>query len=107
MVQHRHRAADWRGRKNVEGVGEMSEAQAHSAYLSADGEARNFSALCSLIRPTSGRTTGCSNLGLANALYSRSDPFPSSRDHVVTAGAMKRVSRRSPRQEIEDSEATP
>lgn len=61
--------------KNAEGVGERSEARTQAAV--GPPVARRGMAPPSVpsARPTRGRTSGCSNLGLADALYSRSTRF--------------------------------
>ena len=77
-----------RGCKNAEGVGEISEPRAQTADFPA--EWRGAECLRPLSRWSGKRPDhGSSNLGLANALYCRSDPSCIWRDRDAAAGTTK------------------
>ena len=61
--------------RNAEGVGERSEARTQAAVGPPVARRGMSPPSVPSVRPTCGRTSGCSNLGLADALYSRSTRF--------------------------------
>jgi len=74
--------------KNAEGVGERSEARTQAAVGPPVARRGISPPSVPSARPTRGRTSGCSNLGLADALYLDRPAFPC-RDREAIARATK------------------